>query len=89
MFPIGDDQVQGGSRLFFCLYIHRNQYCCFFVPGILISRSTQCFFVNHYGTIPSEINHGQDLYTIFTSMFFAWRLDAFDRKYVIYVGLCR
>lgn len=68
MFPIGDDQVQGGSRPFFA-YIFIAINIAVFLFQVSLSPDQLNVFVNHYGTIPSEINHGQDLYTIFTSMF--------------------
>lgn len=68
LFPIGDDNIERGhpavfSYLFFALNI-----------GVFIFQSTlpegaAAGFVEHFGAIPAEISRGNDLETLFTSMF--------------------
>jgi len=66
IFPIGDDQVQGGSfPIFSYAFIALNVLAFFgqiyFDPTYLMTCQ--------YGSIPNEIIRGQDLFTILTSMF--------------------
>ena len=64
IFPIGDDQVKGGSfPLFSYAFIVFNVLVFFLQlsqPGNLICE---------YGSIPNEILRGEDYLTLFTSMF--------------------
>lgn len=67
-FPIGDDQVKGGHKpIFSYLFIAIN--VLLFLYEISLSQNSLNIFVNEYGAIPVEISNGQDLYTLFTSMF--------------------
>jgi len=64
IFPIGDDQVQGGAKpIVSYTFLGLNILLWFFqlsVPGNMICE---------WGSIPNEIVNGQDYYTLFTSMF--------------------
>ncbi len=64
IFPIGDDQVQGGAKPIFSYTFIALNVLFFFVqlsyPNALICE---------LGSIPNEIANGQDYYTLFTSMF--------------------
>ncbi|MEM9918730.1 MAG: rhomboid family intramembrane serine protease [Bacteroidota bacterium] len=64
IFPVGDDQVQGGAKpIFSYTFLVLNVLFFFFQlsqPGALICE---------FGAIPNEIVNGQDYLTLFTSMF--------------------
>ena len=64
IFPIGDDQVEGGAfPLFSYSFIVFNVLAFFYqltFPNALVCE---------FGCIPNEIVNGQDYYTLFTSMF--------------------
>lgn len=68
LFPIGDDQVRGGHfPLISYAFIALN-------VGIFLLQASMSGpaleqFITHYGSIPYETVRGQDLYTLFTSMF--------------------
>jgi membrane associated rhomboid family serine protease len=67
LLPIGDDQIKGGyfpiiSYSFIVINIAVFLYQISLGEGI-------GQFVMHFGSIPAEITRGQDLYTLFTSMF--------------------
>lgn len=68
IFPIGDDQVEGGARPYVS-YAFIVLNCLGF--GLELSLSDQSLnqFLMEYGAIPAEIVNGQDLYTLLTSMF--------------------
>jgi len=64
IFPIGDDQVKGGYfPLFSYSFILLN--IAVYIFQLQFDSRLYCSF----GAIPQEIAGGQDLYTIFTSMF--------------------
>lgn len=67
MFPIGDDdhEIRSTPVVTYGL-IALNALV--FVYELSIGRNLDAFLVN-WGTIPREIVHGQDLYTLFSSMF--------------------
>ena len=68
IFPIGDDQVKGGSKpIFAYLFIAFNVLV--FIFQIMLPQEQLEGFILKYGSIPAEIIHGQDLFTMFTSMF--------------------
>lgn len=68
IFPIGDEQVQGGHRpILAYLLIGINLVAFFF--ELSIPAGDQQAFIQTYGMIPSEIVRGQDLYTLLTNMF--------------------
>ena len=68
IFPIGDDQVKGGYRpLFSYSFILLN--IAIFIFQVQLPEGQQASFVNHFGSIPVEITHGEDLFTLVTCMF--------------------
>jgi len=74
IFPIGDEQVQGGHKpLFAYLLIAINVLVFFF--QVTMPPGLQQAFVVEYGVIPKEIVHGEDYLTLFTNignMLFLW-----------------
>ncbi len=71
IFPIGDTQVKGGSFPFFCYAFLAINVLIFFYEFNLMLTSEELYqeFILSYGSIPQEIIRGQDLITLFTSMF--------------------
>ena len=67
-FPIGDDQVKGGHFPIFSYAFIAINVLVFFYQSSLTGDAVQQF-VYEYGSIPRETMAGQDLYTLFTSMF--------------------
>jgi membrane associated rhomboid family serine protease len=68
MFPIGDDEVRGaGPGLVTIALIVINALV--FIYEVSLSAGAQSQFITEYGVIPAEIARGQDLFTLFTSMF--------------------
>ncbi|MBP6794777.1 MAG: rhomboid family intramembrane serine protease [Saprospiraceae bacterium] len=68
VFPIGDDQVKGGNKpMFAYLFIAFN--VLIFIFQVMLPPDQLEPFVIKYGSIPFEIVQGQDLFTLFTSMF--------------------
>lgn len=68
LFPIGDDQVKGGYYpLFSYSFIALNVVVFLFEMSLSPLQLER--FVTQYGAIPYEITRGQDLFTLFTSMF--------------------
>lgn len=64
IFPVGDDQVEGGYKpLFSYSFIALN------VIIFLIQLSVQGNLICDYSTIPDQILSGDSLYTLITSMF--------------------
>lgn len=64
LFPIGDDQVNGGYKpIFSYLFIALNILAFFY------QLQFQDALVCQYGAIPAEIIEGKDYYTLITSMF--------------------
>lgn len=67
-FPIGDVQVQRGYKpIFSYLLIAIN--VLIFLYQFFMPIDQQEAFVVKYGSIPNEILHGKDYFTILTSMF--------------------
>lgn len=67
IFPIGDDNIVGGHKpLVSYSFILIN--IAVFLYEVSLGTSVEGF-LHTYGTIPNEIRTGQDLYTLFTSMF--------------------
>ncbi|MEL6864633.1 MAG: rhomboid family intramembrane serine protease, partial [Bacteroidota bacterium] len=64
IFPIGDDQVEGGHKPIFS-YSFLVLNILFFLYQLSQPNALIC----EYGTIPMEIVNGQDYFTLFTSMF--------------------
>jgi membrane associated rhomboid family serine protease len=68
IFPIGDDQVKRGYFPFFS-YAFIVLNIAVFIYKISLSPEQQLGFDQLFGAIPAEITHGQDLFTLLTSMF--------------------
>lgn len=68
LIPIGDDNIAGGARPIVSYGLLLANIAIFMYEFSLDDRSLQ-IFVNQFGTIPVNILHGRDLYTLFTSMF--------------------
>lgn len=67
-FPIGDDQIKGNYRpIFTYLLIFIN--CYVFWQEIQLPEENLKFLFETYATVPLHIANGQDLHTLFTSMF--------------------
>ncbi|HPQ99516.1 MAG: rhomboid family intramembrane serine protease [Lewinellaceae bacterium] len=68
IFPIGDDQVKGGARPVVSYTLILLNFLVFFFQISLTPDQLQQL-VFEYGTTPNAILQGQDLMTLFTSMF--------------------
>lgn len=68
IFPIGDNQVEGGAKpIFSYLFIGINVLIFLFEASL--SPDDLNRFILTYGSIPQEIMNGEDYFTLFTSMF--------------------
>lgn len=67
-FPIGDDQVQGGSKPLFSYTLIFLNVLVFFYEFSLGPELSN-IFITQYGAIPSELLSGTDIHTLMTSMF--------------------
>jgi len=67
-FPIGDDQVNGGYKPYFS-YLLMSVNILIFIFEVNLPQGQLAGFMSEYGAIPNEITQGQDLYTLFSSMF--------------------
>ena len=64
IFPIGDDQVQGGAKpIFSYAFIGIN------ILVFLLQSMTPGALICEFGSIPYEIVRGEDYHTLITSMF--------------------
>lgn len=68
IIPIGDDQVKGGHYPIFSYFFILLNIAVFVFESNMTEGQLAAFF-SQYGTIPREIVKGEDLHTIFTSMF--------------------
>lgn len=68
IFPIGDENVKGGSKPYFS-YAFIVINILVFAFQLSLSPNELKNFMFHYGTIPTEIMQGQDYFTLFSSMF--------------------
>lgn len=68
MFPIGDDQVQGGYKPIFAYALIALNVLVFLFQ-VTLSPDQLEQFVGTYGTVPAEITQGHHLSTLFSSMF--------------------
>lgn len=68
IFPIGDDQVRGGHSPIFTYSIIVLNVIIFFFELNMSPNELEAFILQ-YGSIPTETMRGQDLFTLFTSMF--------------------
>lgn len=68
IFPIGDENVQGGAKpIFSYAFIAINVLV--FLFQVTLGQQGINQFLTTYGTIPLEIMNGQDYFTLMTSMF--------------------
>jgi len=68
IFPIGDDQVRGGSKpIFSYLFIAINVLVFFYEASLTPDALNQ--FILSFGSIPAETMNGEDYHTLLTSMF--------------------
>lgn len=68
IFPIGDEQVQGGHKPLLAYILIGINVLVFFLQ-LSIPPGEQQAFVNTYGMIPAEVRQGLDLHTLLTNMF--------------------
>ncbi|MBT8218783.1 MAG: rhomboid family intramembrane serine protease [Bacteroidia bacterium] len=68
IFPIGDDQINGGHRPIFSYSFIGINILVFLLEVSLAPTELNNFIIT-YGAIPIEIGRGQDLFTLFTNMF--------------------
>ena len=68
IFPIGDEQVQGGHKPFFS-YLLIGINILVFMIQVTMPPGLQQGFVLEFGVIPNEIIHGKDYFTLLTNMF--------------------
>jgi len=68
IFPIGDDNIVGGHKpiVSYSLILLN---VVIFLYEISLSPGHFESFLEHFGSIPQEIIHGDDLFTLMTSMF--------------------
>lgn len=66
IFPIGDDQVKGGYKPIVAYTFIAVNVIAYFLQTMDPAGQ---MFVNEYGAIPVEISQGENLTTLFTSMF--------------------
>jgi membrane associated rhomboid family serine protease len=66
LFPIGDDQLKGGYKPIVSYSLIALNVLCYFAQN---TDPTGSLYVQDFGSIPQEISHGVDLYTLITSMF--------------------
>ncbi|MEM6321159.1 MAG: rhomboid family intramembrane serine protease [Bacteroidota bacterium] len=68
IFPIGDDQVKGGSKpLFSYAFIVINVLVFLYEMSLPPDALNQ--FIMEFGSIPAETMRGEDYFSLFTSMF--------------------
>jgi len=68
IFPVGDDQVRGGSKpIFSYLFIGINVLVFLYQASLPIDDLNK--FIMGYGSIPLETMNGEDYHTLLTSMF--------------------
>ena len=68
LFPIGDDNIEGGHKPYVS-YTLLGINIAIFVYQITLGSDGYSDFLTTYGIIPYEIASGQDFYTLVTSMF--------------------
>lgn len=69
IFPIGDEQIQGGYKPIFSYSFIGLNIALFFYELFINYTGQLDIFIENYGAIPIEIKSGQDLHTLFTNMF--------------------
>lgn len=68
IFPIGDEQVQGGHKPLIA-YILIGLNVLVFLLQVTMPQGEAQAFVYEYGVVPVEITHGKDYFTLLTNMF--------------------
>lgn len=68
IIPIGDDQVKGGHLPIFSYGFIAINIVIFIFESSLSPGQLAGFF-NEFGSVPIRVSQGEDLYTVFTSMF--------------------
>lgn len=68
VFPIGDDNIIGGHKPLVAYSLLVFNVLVFLFQFSLGAKGVE-LFLYQYGSIPSEITNGEDLYTLITSMF--------------------
>jgi membrane associated rhomboid family serine protease len=68
MFPVGDDDVRGGSRPWLTWILIAINVVVFLYESTL-SQSQLEQFIMTYGVVPAQVMQGQNLFSLFTSMF--------------------
>lgn len=72
VFPIGDDQVVGGAKPIFSYSFIAINILVFLIQMSFQMTGGEAWlreFFTTYGALPIEITRGQDLHTLFTSIF--------------------
>ena len=70
IFPIGDDNVKGGHYPYFSYaFIAFNVIAFLYELSLNATPGALNQFIFDYGALPIEIQNGEDLHTLFTSMF--------------------
>lgn len=67
-FPLGDSNIERGHKPFIT-YILIAANVMIFLYQFMLPPNLQAAFVYQFGSIPLEITHGTDLYTLVTCMF--------------------
>ena len=68
IFPIGDDQVEGGHKPIFAYSFLAINILAFVIPWFAYGPNYHSF-VTEFGSLPGEITNGIDLHTLISSMF--------------------
>ncbi len=68
IYPIGDDQVNGAGKAFFSYFILLLNILIFGYE-LTLNIDDLGQFTSSYGAVPTEMLHGQDLYSVVTSLF--------------------
>ena len=69
IFPIGDEQVQGGYFPLFSYSFIALNIGVFCLEFSLQTQGKLASFIYEYGAIPEELVRGEDLHTLLSSMF--------------------
>jgi len=66
--PIGDDQIKGGAKpIFAYAFIAVNVLVFLYQSALDVEGINE--FIRDFGSIPAEVQAGQDLFTLITNMF--------------------
>jgi len=69
IFPIGDDNIEGGHKPIFAYTLLLLNVGIFILYWVSLDTDYIAALLNDFGVIPEEIVRGQDLYSLVTSMF--------------------